>query len=687
MTNTGIKLSADFKKQTGKAITAIIIFAFTYLIVLILALGLTALCIYAGIMIIAVRPMIITVLLGIGVASLGVLILIFLIKFIFASHKTDRSHLIEITAEEEPALFRMIDDIVKEVKTSFPKKVYLSSDVNAAVFYDSSFWSMFFPIRKNLQIGVGLVNTVNQSELKAILSHEFGHFSQRTMKVGSYVYNVNQVMYNMLYENDSYGKLIQGWANVSGYISIFVILATKIISGIQWLLRWLYDFVNKAYMGLSREMEFHADEIAAHITGYEPLKSSLLRLNMADTALNSVFSFYNEKVVTNQKSNNVYLEQSFVLNFLAEKNKIPIVHQLPAVTIDEINKFNKSKLIIKNQWASHPSLEERITRLEETKLVATHIDIEPAGAMFTNFQDTQKRLSEQLFSHVTYEETATPLPFQQFTMDYRSRYAENQFSELYNGYYDYKNPVPFDPSAHSHNPTPHTIQSLFSDEKVSEVHTYISLQNDIETLKQIVDKTLPVKTFDYDGIKYSKADSTTILANLEQELQKLGETIKQNDISIFQYFTSLDTTGELKNVYSRFFEADGKFDTRYGLYTKISAQLDFIQYALPVEQIRANLQQVADTESELKQSIDWLINNPDYQSAITKEIRASFDAYLSNEGVYFGIEEYNNTKLEILFTAINNYAAVLSRSYFLLKKSLLSYQENLLNNQTVTDLK
>lgn len=687
MTNTDIKLTADFKKQTGKAITAIIIFAFTYLIVLILALGLTALCIYAGIMIIAVRPMIITVLLGIGVASLGVLILIFLIKFIFASHKTDRSHLIEITAEEEPALFRMIDDIVKEVKTSFPKKVYLSSDVNAAVFYDSSFWSMFFPIRKNLQIGVGLVNTVNQSELKAILSHEFGHFSQRTMKVGSYVYNVNQVMYNMLYENDSYGKLIQGWANVSGYISIFVILATKIISGIQWLLRWLYDFVNKAYMGLSREMEFHADEIAAHITGYEPLKSSLLRLNMADTALNSVFSFYNEKVVTNQKSNNVYLEQSFVLNFLAEKNKIPIVHQLPAVTIDEINKFNKSKLIIKNQWASHPSLEERITRLEETKLVATHIDIEPAGAMFTNFQDTQKRLSEQLFSHVTYEETATPLPFQQFTMDYRSRYAENQFSELYNGYYDYKNPVPFDPSAHLHNPTPHTIQSLFSDEKVSEVHTYISLQNDIETLKQIVDKTLPVKTFDYDGIKYSKADSTTILANLEQELQKLGETIKQNDISIFQYFTSLDTTGELKNVYSRFFEADGKFDIRYGLYTKISAQLDFIQYALPVEQIRANLQQVADTESELKQSIDWLINNPDYQSAITKEIRARFDAYLSNEGVYFGIEEYNNTKLEILFTAINNYAAVLSRSYFLLKKSLLSYQENLLNKQTVTDLK
>ena len=161
----------------------------------------------------------------------------------FKFHKVDRSHLHEITRKDEPALFSMIDEIVEKVDTSFPKKVYLSSNVNAAVFYDSSFWSMFFPIRKNLQIGLGLVNTVSKSELKAILSHEFGHFSQKTMKVGSYVYNVNQVIFNMLYDNESYERLIQRWGSISDYITIFVLIAIKIIEFIQWILRGYMDWI------------------------------------------------------------------------------------------------------------------------------------------------------------------------------------------------------------------------------------------------------------------------------------------------------------------------------------------------------------------------------------------------------------------------------------------------------------
>ena len=86
---------------------------------------------------------------------------------------------------------------------------------------------MFFPVRKNLQIGLGLVNIVSVSEFKAVMAHEFGHFSQRSMKVGSYVYNVNKVIFNMLYENESYQKLISGWGSVTGYFSIFVSIAVN----------------------------------------------------------------------------------------------------------------------------------------------------------------------------------------------------------------------------------------------------------------------------------------------------------------------------------------------------------------------------------------------------------------------------------------------------------------------------
>lgn len=142
---------------------------------------------------------------------------------------------------------------------------------------------------------MGLVNTVTESELKAILAHAFGHFSQKTMKLGSYVYNVNQVIFNLLYENESYEKIIQRWADVSGYFSVFVVLAVKISEGIKWVLRKLYAVVNKNYMGLSREMEFHADEIAASVTGFEHLKSSLLRMTLAEHSFNRVLTFMRAK--------------------------------------------------------------------------------------------------------------------------------------------------------------------------------------------------------------------------------------------------------------------------------------------------------------------------------------------------------------------------------------------------------
>lgn len=103
---------------------------------------------YGAEMLIEVSPKFITLTLGIGLIILRVLVLFFFLKFIFKLHKVDRSHLIEIKIIYEPQLFKLIDEIVIKVGKSFPKKVYLSNDVNAAVFYISSFWSMFFPIKK-----------------------------------------------------------------------------------------------------------------------------------------------------------------------------------------------------------------------------------------------------------------------------------------------------------------------------------------------------------------------------------------------------------------------------------------------------------------------------------------------------------------------------------------------------------
>ncbi len=684
MTKREIKISSEFKAQTTKAIMSITFFILTYVLMLVLAVGLTALCIYGGIMLIAIRPMFITVALGIGLASLGVLVLIFLLKFIFKSHKVDRSHLFEITKEDEPELFDLINKIVNQVGTTFPKKVYLSTDVNAAVFYDSSFWSMFLPVKKNLQIGLGLVNTVSKTELTAILSHEFGHFSQKTMKLGSYVYNVNQVIYNLLYDNESYDRLIQSWANLSGYFSIFVVLAVKIIEGVQWFLRLVYDVVNKSYMGLSREMEFHADEIAANITGFEPLKDSLLRMSIADYSFNYVLSFYEERIDSNQKSENLYKEHLFVINFLAKDSNFKIENGLPRVTYDDLNKFNKSKLVIKDQWASHPSTEDRIEMLEKTSMSSQEIEFIPASKVFTNIVKTQEKLTNKIFNNVQYQREPISIPFEEFKNEYKKEFSKNSFAKVYNSYYDNKNPIQFDINAAKSIDELAEIDEIFSDDKVDLVYTAIALQNDIETIKQIAEKVIPIKTFDYDGQKYKQKDSKELIENLDKELKLTNDKIKQNDIIIFNFFRQCEQkandTAALENIYREFFDFDKELDIKYEPYIKLSNELQFLELTTPFDQIRSNFVKIKPIEVKLKYGIKEMLSDSRYQSEITKEIKENFELYLSKHWQYFGNEKYYDNNLEILFTAMNNYAFLLSRGYFLLKKQLLGYQEKILKN-------
>ena len=679
-----IQLSAEFKTQATKAIIAISFFVLTYLIILLLAILLTGLCIAGGISLIAIKPMFATIALGIGLSSLGILILIFLLKFIFKSHKFDRSNLIEVNEFETPNLFSMIHEIVHEVGTAFPKKVYLSSDVNAAVFYDSSFWSMFLPVKKNLLIGMGLVNTVTKEELKAILSHEFGHFSQRTMKVGSYVYNVNQVIFNVLYENESYENLIQKWADISGYFSIFVIIAVKINAGIQWILRKLYEVVNKSYLGLSREMEFHADEIAANVTGYEPLKKSLLRMSLADISFNNVLNFYNGKISENTRSENIFKDQNTVIHFLAEINNLAITNNLPDISLEEQCKFDKSKLVIKDQWASHPTIKERIKRLEETGFSSQNNSDTLANNVFRNINELQKRLTNKLFEQINYQGEIKFLPFYQFQEEYKQEVLSNSFAKIYNGYYNHKNPTCIELTPCKSTENNISFDELFSDEKVDMVYTEIALKNDIETLKNISNNILSIKTFDYNGVRYKRKNADKLIEKLKVELENLNNQIKRNDTDIYEYFQQAEKQQnkpkELEQLYGKFFELDKIFDSKYDIYIKLLNELQFVSVTTPYEEIKSNFINIKPTEDILKQEINHILLDNIFTTEITHEIKQNLEQYTSKTWEYFGGTIYYDENLNILYTAMHNYAYLLSKKYFLMKKAILIYQEELIKN-------
>lgn len=676
-----IEVSANFKKRTLRAILSIVLFMFVYIILLVLAVGLTALCAFAGFYVITVRPSFITLMLGVGLASLGFFILAFLFKFLFKKHKIDRSHLTEISEEDEPKLFAFIREIVNEAGTDFPKKIYLSSEVNASVFYDSSFWSLFFPVKKNLQIGLGLVNTISVQELKAILAHEFGHFSQKSMKVGSYVYYVNQVIFNMLYDNDSFDKMIQKWGNVSGYFSIFLMISVKIIEGIQWVLKKMYEVININYLALSREMEFHADEVAANIAGITPLQESLLRMDLVDSSYNSVLNFYGEKIQQKIKSKNIYKEQWFVMNFLANDSQLAFKNGLPVVSLLDISKFNKSKLNIENQWASHPSIEDRNGKLQQLNIHKEANNTLLANTVFKDIEQTEEKLTSKLFSNIEEIENFEFQLFDDFKEEYKNKFEKNTFDKIYNGYYDNKIPNYFDINTLVKPTVISLFETLFSKEKVDCVYELIGLENDKNILDNIVNNELKIKTFDYDGHKFNAKEAHTLIPEIQENINRLKESITQNDIAIFLYFKNIAQSDcndyQLIGKYKAFFTFDQEYDINIGYYNDLIQESNFMSVVTPIEQIQSRIKKMYPFEVKIKKVISDMLVNELYKSELTDEIKESFELYLKEDWVYFSNNKYIDEEIRLFYNAINNYVYVLSRAYFLIKKDLLDFQSQL----------
>jgi len=685
MTNKTVILSPAFKKEATRAIAAICLFAFSYLIIVLLAICLTLACFYVGMYAIGEIPGIFGLAVGVGLASLGIFVLVFLFKFIGKKNKKDLNHMVEIRRADAPRLFSMLESLATEAETSFPKKVYLSADVNASVFYQSTFWSMFLPVKKNLQIGLGLINAVTDEELRAILAHEFGHFSQRTMKVGSYVYNVNQIIFNMLYENEGYTKGLNSFGKIS-YMRFFAYLAIQINAGIQWVLKRLYGVVNKSYLGLSREMEFHADAIAASITGVEPLKKALLRTGLADDSYSNVLDYYDRKIPENIKSENIYLEHFAVMEFLGHLNDYSFTNGLPDIPSGEQAKYNKSKLVIKNQWASHPSIEDRISRLEQLEVDASPTEQTLANGLIPDIHQMQHRLTEVVFKQVQYEAEPQTLSTAVFLEAYKESVLKGSFGKIYNGYYDHRNPdiLALEDLGQKRNEEVQTPSELFSDQKVEWVYTGIALKNDIQLLSDIYEGKAPIKSFDYDGIRHGRKDAKILAAQLQSELEMTNTRLRENDTDIYLYFLSLealkDTPGRLRQMYMDFFSFDKAFDEKNELYKEMMSALQFVEVTTPFDQIVRNFEQLQPREQLLKEGICQLLEDPFLTAELKGPFRSDLRKFVSDNWIYFEGKVYNDDALRLLFDSLHGYSFLISRKYFLMKKHLLNYQQELQNS-------
>ncbi|WP_454060666.1 M48 family metalloprotease [Elizabethkingia ursingii] len=669
------QISDTYKKEVRKSVFSIILFFTVYFILILVSLAILLAVISLAISFLKnFKIGFWTILIAGAMIGMGGIVFVFLIKFLFSVSK-DNYEKIRVTKEKEPALFQLIEETYQQVGAPAPKHVFLTTDVNAFVSYDSSFWSMFLPVKKNLTIGLGLINSTTVSELKSILAHEFGHFSQRSMKVGSYTNQAQKMLYDMLYNNEKFFKNISGFAGVHAVFYLFVMIAVYFIRGIQWILARLFDFLFSKHLSLSRQMEFNADAIAAHVVGSRVSAESLLRLSLSEMAFTKPLNFFYAHN-KNYYTDNLYADQTVLMDFYAEEYSHKLVNQLPLVTLEESEKYNLSKLEIEDKWSSHPSIKDRVQAIEKENIPSVDINNNLARTLLNNFDSYAEALTNKLYSINGMDKKAEKINAEGFLELFRKEHQNYSFPKIFNGYYTNHNPIDINIDNIAENTT--SVEELYSDKKVALVYEKIALEKDINTLKSIVDKSIKVKLFDYDGQKYERKEAKNFIPRLGDRLKEISDSIKGNDQAIYQHFYNKaireNKQEEYLHSYKDLLIAEQEFEQYVKSLNEFLPFIHFMSQTLEVDVIRVHCSKLLEVQKTFKEEIRKLKEESVFSKHLEDKDLEALTKFNDNNQTYFEFNTYQSDHITQLNTAIDAYYNSIYDGYFKVKKILLDLQ-------------
>ncbi len=275
----------------------------------------------------------------------------------------------EIRREDYPELFAMIDEVVAQAGCLQPRHVYISNELNAYV-RNPNFWGYISPGPQNLTIGLPLLTVLNRTEMKAILAHEFGHFTQKSLNMNR-IANLSEFICASL--NQSADETREAEAgSYKADASLFAMLATRIMSK---------QYLKVAPLNgiLSRAQEFDADACSCRVAGSAAAISALSKI-----------SFFSTQWVT---------AMSYIRHIMHDEERKPLnVKMVVDVIVDDANAGGKldlrpsvhltrpmEELVHRFSWVNndtHPSTADRCSAIGCLPLRETLWDDAPALSYF-----------------------------------------------------------------------------------------------------------------------------------------------------------------------------------------------------------------------------------------------------------------------------------------------------------------
>ncbi|MEM9917308.1 MAG: M48 family metallopeptidase [Bacteroidota bacterium] len=452
-----------------------------------------------------------TILVKIGLIGITAMFFVFTLKFLFKSNNHDNPTDIVLKEKDHPRLFDFIRQLCKETGAPYPKKVVVNEQINAAVYYDKPLLSMFFPVRKNLLIGLGLVNSLNLSEFKAVLAHEFGHFSQRSMKLGSYVYMANRIIHDMVYNRDGWDEALDTMSQSDFRIAIFAWILKAVVWVIRQFLALVYKGINLLHASLSRQMEFNADLFAVSVTGSDQIVFGLSKLGRSSYAMNMAMNQLTDAADHKLYSSNIFFHHAEAESYLKEKVDGYQDRQLVANKEGQQMIFTPDDTDVPNMYASHPPNYDRELNVRKIEVEGPTDERSP-WILFGNADQLKEILTKKLYEQgaIKPKEAAfnSPEEVHQFI---QAELEETTFDKVYCDTYDTRfiHPYPLEEASATlaaQFPDKASVQqaigNVYGEELQTAMQNRKNLQSELEQLRKVAQQS-KVKEFEFRGQRFA----------------------------------------------------------------------------------------------------------------------------------------------------------------------------------------
>lgn len=275
------------------------------------------------------------------------------------------------TAQQCPRLHGVLQEVAERVDTRAVDQVYIVPGSMIGVHQRGRGPFGIFGVKARvLTLGVAPLRDLTTSELKAILAHEYAHFSHRDTFYSRFIYQVSH----------SIERTLQGMGAAAGTLNY--------VNPFFWFMYLYYRSFSLLSSGFSRSREFLADRMAATLYGSDVFASALTKVAVDGDYFDG--SAYR-----------------IVRGLLAEEKALTNIYET-FTSIREREEASRERAELKEKiladpgslFASHPTLPERFEAVAMLRKAET-TESTPAIQIFEDPEAIEKEMTEFL-THYTY---------------------------------------------------------------------------------------------------------------------------------------------------------------------------------------------------------------------------------------------------------------------------------------------